>query len=116
MRLEDEEIDCRLRSAVEPNAQIIDRVVREALAAQPQRVNPMQITVRTLLAVAVCLAIVLVGRKSPDPPVEVFRLEYVGNLAVFEYPDGSTLLLTPDSIDRGPRSQLNLIIIGGDKP
>ncbi len=116
MRLEDEEIDRRLRSAVEPEGPVVERVVRSALAAPPRRGVPMRILKLALVAAAVCIAIVLVERKSPTPAVEVFRLEYVGNLAVFEYPDGSTCLLSPDLTDRGPQSQLNLIMIGGEKP
>ncbi len=116
MRLEDEEIDRRLRSAVEPEGLVVDRVVRTALTAPPRRGMPMRILKLALVAVAVCIAIVLVERKSPPPAVEVFRLEYVGNLAVFEYPDGSTYVVSPDLTDWGQQSHLNLIMIGGEKP
>jgi hypothetical protein len=116
MHLEDDELDTRLRSAVEPDPRIIDRVVKSALAVPSRRITPARIAAWAVLALSVSLMILFFSRKPPNPPLEVFHLEYVGNLAVLEYPDGSTCLLTPDLTERGPQPQLNLIIVGGDKP
>jgi hypothetical protein len=116
MHLEDEDVDRRIRSAVEPGPEVIDRVVAAALASKPHPRTPILIAGMALLTAAVCLSVLFIRHQPPDAPITVFQIEYVGNLAVFEYPDGSTSIVTPESAGRGQQEHLNLILFEGDKP
>lgn len=109
------ELERRIRAAFEPNAESVDRVVAAAMRPRPRR--QMRLYVAAALALA---AISIVAVRLWFPPTHVqaenIRLEYVGNVALIEFPDGSSLVVSPDKINQGSHAQLNLIILEGDKP
>ncbi|MBS1212344.1 MAG: hypothetical protein H6R26_960 [Proteobacteria bacterium] len=112
---EDEELEQRLRAVFEPEAESVDRVVRVALHSPYRR--PMMLRIATVLALVGALVVLLVlTRPRSDLRAESLRLEYVGDLALFEFPDGSCWLVTPDEKRQGSHAPLNLILVEGDEP
>lgn len=110
---DDNELEQHMRKAFEPDAESIDRVI--AAAIRPQR-KPTRLRVAVMLAVAGILLIAAIFRfQSIHVYAENIRLEYVGSVVLIEFPDGSSLIVSPDKIDQGP-NYLNLIFLEGDKP
>ena len=109
------ELERRMRAAFEPDAESVNRVVAAAMRPRPRR--PMRLYVTAALALA---GISIVAVRLWFPPTHVqaesIRLEYVGNVALIEFPDGSSWIVSPDKINQGSHAQLNLIILEGDKP
>jgi len=111
----EEDLERSLREAFEPDAESVDRVVAAALRPRPRR--SMKLYIATALTLA-AISIIAVRLWFPPTPVkaESIRLEYLGNVALIEFPDGSSWMVSPDKINQGPHAQLNLIILEGDKP
>ena len=109
------ELEQRMRAAFEPDAESVDRVVAAAMRPRPRR--QMRLYVAAALALA---AISIVTVRLWFPPTHVraenIRLEYVGNVALLEFPDGSSWVVSSDTADQGSPTHLNLIILEGDKP
>jgi ferric-dicitrate binding protein FerR (iron transport regulator) len=111
---DDNEYEQRLRAAFEPEPEAIDRVV--AAATQPRSSRPMVLRVAAGSAVAAVVIVWLFLSLQPfTVKAESVRLEYVGNVALLEFPDGSCWLVTPDSNDKARSAPLNMIILEGDK-
>jgi ferric-dicitrate binding protein FerR (iron transport regulator) len=109
------ELERRMRAAFEPEAESVDRVVAAAMRPRPRR--PMKSYIAAALALA-AISIIAVRLWFPQTHVQAenIRLEYVGSVALIEFPDGSSWVVSPDKINQGPHAQLNLIILEGDKP
>ena len=109
------ELERSMREAFEPDAESVNRVVAAALRPQPRR--PMKLYIAAALVLA-AISIIAVHLWFPGTHVqaETIRLEYVGNVVIIEFPDGSSWVVSPDKINQGPHPQLNLIILEGDKP
>ena len=113
-RQDDNELEQHMRTAFEPDAESIDRVIAGAIR---HRRRPMRLRVAVILAMAGILLIALVLRfQSMHVRAESVRMEYVGSVILFEFPDGSSLIVSPDNADQGPTSDLNLIFLEGDNP
>jgi hypothetical protein len=114
-RQEDDELEQRLRAAFEPEAETVNRVVAAALRTPHRR--PMMWRVAAALALVGALVVFLVlMRPRSDLQAESLRLEYVGSVALFEFPDGSCWLVSPDAARQGSQTPLNLIVVEGDEP
>ena len=110
---DDNELEQRMQKAFEPKTESIDRVIAAAIRPQPK---PVRLRVAVMLAVAGILLIAAILRfQSIHVYAENIRLEYVGSVALIEFPDGSSLIVSPDNTDQGP-NYLNLILLEGDKP
>ncbi len=112
---EGDELEQRLRAAFEPKEAAVRRVI--AAAMQPRRRRPAALSAAAAFT-AVCAALVwLFFTRQPAPVhAESIRLEYIGTVALIEFPDGSSWVVSPDAASQGPNTQLNLIIYGGDEP
>jgi hypothetical protein len=109
----DEDLDGALRAAYDPDPEVVRRTVSAALlqgAYRPRRWAPTLAFAALLL---VCL--ILFRQFSPVQP-DTYRLDYVGGVAVLQYPDGTSWLVTPDAAGENAPAGLNLIVVGGDQP
>jgi len=112
---DDNELDERMRAAFEPDAESVDRVVSAAMRPRPR--SPMRLRVATALALAGVSGVAAILWFLPTHVrAESIRLEYVGNIALIEFRDGSSWVVSPDTANQGPTTHLNLIILEGDKP
>lgn len=112
---DDNELEQRMRAAFEPDAESIDRVVTAAMRPRPRR--SMRLRAATALALAgISVVAVILYFRPTHIHDESIRLEYVGNVALLEFPDGSSWVVSPDTANQGPPTHLNLIILEGDKP
>ncbi len=116
---DDNEFEQRMRAAFEPDAESVDRVVAAAMRPRPRR--RMRLLVATALALAGILAGILVviaflWLQPTHVYAESIRLEYVGNVALIEFRDGNSWVVSPDTANQGSPTHLNLIILEGDKP
>jgi hypothetical protein len=112
---DDNELEQRMRAAFEPDAESVDRVVAAAMRPQPRR--PMRLLVATALALAgISVVAVVLWFQPTHVRAESIQLEYVGNVALLEFRDGSSWIVSPDTANQGPPINLNLIILEGDKP
>lgn len=109
------ELERRMRAAFEPDAESVDRVVTAAMRPRPRR--PRRLYVAAALALAgISIVAVRLWFPTTDVQAESIRLEYLGNIALIEFPDGRSWVVSPDKINPDPHAQLNLIILEGDKP
>jgi len=113
--LGDNEYEQRLRTAFEPDSQAIDRVVAAAMKPGARRPKVLRVVVALALTGVVLVWLFLSLQPSPVR-ADSARLEYVGDVALLKFSDGSCLVLSPDPIREGRSSNLNIIIIGGEKP
>ena len=112
---DDNEFEQRMRAAFEPDAESVDRVIAAAMRLRPR--SPMRLRVVTALALAgISVVAVILWFQPTHLHTETIRLEYVGNVALLEFPDGSSWVVSPDTADQCHPSHLNLIILEGDKP
>lgn len=112
---DDNELEQRIRAAFEPDAESVDRVIAAAMRPRPRR--PMRLLAATTLALAgISVVIVVLWFQPAHVHAESIRLEYVGNVAFFKFPDGSSWIVSPDTVNQGPPTHLNLVILEGDKP
>lgn len=111
---DDNELEQRMKTAFEPDAKTIDRIIVAAI--RPQRRSGM-LRVAVMLALAgIVLIAVLFQFQSIQGSAESIRMEYAGNVALIEFPDGSSLVVSPDYSDQNQTSCLSLIILEGDNP
>ena len=115
IRSEDNELERQLRAAFEPDAEIVERVVAAALSSPHRRPTVLRVAAASALA-AVLLAALLLMRPRSEVQAESLRLEYVGEVALFESPDGTSWLVTPDAANQGSQTHLNLIVVEGEEP
>jgi hypothetical protein len=109
---DDSELDRRMRAAFEPDAESIGRVIA---AAVRHRHKPITLRVASMLAIAAILLIAVILRlQSTRVHADCIKLEYVGNVALLEFSNGSSLIVTPGIADQGPTTCLSLIILEGD--
>jgi hypothetical protein len=109
------DLERSMREAFEPDAESVNRVVEAALQPRPCRPMTLYIAAALVLA-AISMVAVLLWFPQTHVQAESIRLEYVGSVALIEFPDGSSWVVSPDKIHQGPHAQLNLIILEGDKP
>ncbi len=112
---DDEELDRSLRTAFEPDATTVERVVAAAMRQRPRKAWIPRLATASLLAAVAIVALILWPR-STSVRAQSVRLEYVGNVAILEYPDGSSCLMSSDANDKGPQIPVNLILVEGDVP
>jgi len=109
------EYEQRLRAAFEPDTEAVNRVVSAAMRPRSNRSTVLRAAAAFLLAGTITVWLLLSLRPS-TVKAESIRLEYVGEVALVEFPDGSCLVVTPDSSAQAQSAPLNLVIFGGDKP
>ncbi len=114
-RSEDNELERQLRTAFEPEAEAVDRVVAAALRHRHRRPSVLRVVAATAL-VAVLVAVLLVMRPRSEVQADSLRLEYMGSVALFKLPDGSCWLVTPDAAIHGSQTPLNIIVVEGEEP
>ena len=112
---DDNDLERRMRAAFEPDAESVDRVVAAALRPRPHRPRRLYVAAALVLA-GISIVAVHLWFPPTDVQAESIRLEYRGNVALIEFPDGRSWVVSPDKINQGPHAQLNLIILEGDKP
>jgi len=111
----DKELEQRIRAAFEPDAESVDRVVAAAMRPRPRwTMRPLAAATLALAGIFV-VAVILWFLPTQDRP-ERIRLEYVGSVALLEFPDGSSWVVSPDTTNQGSPTHINLIILEGDKP
>jgi len=112
---ESNEWERRLRSALEPNGEAVERVI--AAAMSPRRRRPYgAIAAAALVLVSAALVWVYLAHEATPVHAESIQLEYVGTVGLFEFPDGSSWIVSPGAASQGPDTHLNLIVFEGDKP
>ncbi len=112
---ESNELEQRLRAAFEPNGETVERVIAAAL--RPRRRRPARfIVAAALVLVSAALVWEYFAHKIMPVHAETVRIESFGTVALFELPDGSSWIVSPDAASQGPDSYLNLIIFEGDEP
>ncbi len=112
---DDNELEQRMRAAFEPDSESVDRVVAAAMRPRPR--GRMRLLLATALALAgISVAIVILWFQPTRVYAESIRLEYVGNVALLEFRDGNSWVVSPDTVNQGSPTHLNLIILEGDKP
>ena len=111
---DDGELEKNMRAAFEPDAGSVDRVIA---AAMRPRHNSMRLRVAAALVLA-CIALIaaILWRQSTRVYAESVRLDYVGSVALLQFPDGSSLIVSPDNAGQGPKPCLSLIFLEGDNP
>ncbi len=112
---DDSDLDRGLRAAYEPAPEVVRQVAAGALAQRPRKPASRRMAAVLASAALLLACFVVIRNMSPVPP-ETFQLEYVGGVAVLEYPDGSSWLVTPDTAAESASAGLNLILIGGEQP
>jgi hypothetical protein len=112
---ESNELDQRLRMAFEPDSEAVDRVIVAAM--RPRGPRPVRlIAAAALTMVLVALVWAYLAHETMPVQAETIRIEYVGTVALFEFSDGSSWIVSPDAASRAPIENLNIIIFEGDKP
>jgi ferric-dicitrate binding protein FerR (iron transport regulator) len=112
---DDSELEQRLRAAFEPEAEVVDRVVVAALHPWHRRRMALRVAAAVAL-VAASLGLFMLTHPRSEVQAESLRLEYVGNVALIESPDGSCWLVTADATSQASPAPLNFIIVEGEKP
>ncbi len=111
---DDKAFEQDMRTAFEPDARSIDRVITAAI--RPRR-RPGRSRFAAMLAMAAILLIaVIFWFQSTQVHAESIRMENVGSVVLLEFPDGSSLIISPDNADQGPTTHLSLIFLEGDNP
>lgn len=112
---ESNELEQRLRAAFEPNSEVVERVIEAAM--HPRHRKPAGlIAVLALVLFSAVLVWIYFARETMPVRAESIRLEYVGTVELFEFPNGSSWIVSPNAGSKGPDPYLNLIIFEGDKP
>ena len=112
---ESNEMEQRLRAAFEPSSEAVERVI--AAATRPRRRRSAGLIAAAALALFLtALVWVYFGHEATPVHAESIRLEYIGTVALFEFADGSSWIVSPDAARQGPDPYLNLIIFEGDNP
>lgn len=123
-RLEGSErdLDRRLREALEPHPEAVERVVRGALAASPRSLRPVE-RLRLAPAAAVLATLGLVAGLlvlAPPPPQQApearISIESVGDLLVVHHREGGRWLIRNGGPVEGSLPSRSLIVIYGGKP
>ena len=111
----DNELEQRVRAAFEPEAEVVDRVVAAALGPWHCRRMALGVAAAAALVAASFVLFMLTYPRS-EVQAESLRLEYVGNVALIESPDGNCWLVTPDATSQASPAPLNFIVVEGEKP
>jgi hypothetical protein len=110
-----DELEQRLRAAYEPNREMVERVIEAAMHSRRQRPAGL-IAVVALVLFSAALLWIYFARETMPVRAESIRLEYVGTVQLFEFPNGSSWIVSSDAASKGPDPYLNMIIFEGDKP
>ena len=110
---DDRELDQQTRAAFEPDAESVDRIVAAAMRPRQRSTRRLRVAAALVLATIAVVAVILWFPLAHERP-EIIRMEYVGNVVLLEFPDGSSMVVSPDTADQGPLIHLNLIILEGD--
>jgi hypothetical protein len=112
---ESNEVEELLRTTFEPDSVAVERVI--AAAMRPKGRRPVGlIAAAALTIVLVVLGWVYLAHETMPVHAESIRLKYVGTVALFEFSDGSSWIVSPDAKKQGPIEYPNMIIFEGDKP
>jgi len=109
-------LEQQLRAAFEPNSEAVERVITAAMRPRRRRLAGPITAAAVLALVSAALVWVYFAHETMPVHAESIRLEYVGTVALFEFPDGSSWIVSPDAASQGPDTHLSLIIFEGDKP
>ncbi len=112
---ESNEVEQRLRRAFESDSDAVERVI--AAAMRPRSRRPIRLVSAAGLAmVLIALVWVYLAHKTMPVHAESIRLQFVGTVALFEFSDGSSWIVSPDAASQGPIENPNMILFEGDKP
>jgi ferric-dicitrate binding protein FerR (iron transport regulator) len=112
---ESTELEQRLRTAFEPDSEAVERVI--AAAMRPRSRRPVCLIAAAALSMVLAAFVwVYLAHEMMPVRAENVRLEYIGTVALFEFSDGSSWIVSPDAASEGPDECLNTIIFEGDKP
>jgi hypothetical protein len=112
---ESNELEQRLRTAFKSDSDAVERVIAAAMRPRGRRPLPL-IVAAALTMVLVALVWRYLAHETMPVHAENIRLSYVGTVALFEFSDGSSWIVSPDAASQGPNEYPNLIIFEGDKP
>ena len=118
----DIEIDRRLREALEPRPEAVERIVRAALASAPRPAEKFRLApALTVLAVLALTAGLLVLAPRPPQPEPASRqakisIENVGDLLVVHHREGGRWLIRNGGPVESSLPSRSLIVIYGGKP
>ncbi|HEX4498955.1 MAG TPA: hypothetical protein VIE43_24980 [Thermoanaerobaculia bacterium] len=108
----DIETDGRLRDALEPGPERVERIVRGALTrgrpARPRRLVPAAVGAAALLA----LALLFLGRPSPRASVSI---ENVGEVLIVRHPEGRVLIHNGEAAASSLPSGSMIVVHGGSR-
>lgn len=114
------ELDLRLREALEPRTEAVERIVRGALAPQRPverfRLAPA-LTVVAALSLAAGLFVLASGPVVPEPGRQAkISIENVGGLLVVHHREGGRWLIRNGGPAESSLPSRSLIVIYGGKP
>jgi len=112
-----DELDLRLREALEPRPETVERIVRGALSPRrPARRFPLVPALPVLVALAVAAGLLVL---APHPRRQAaVSIENVGDLMVVRHQEGGRWLVRNGGLGESPAPSRSLIVIyrNGDKP
>jgi hypothetical protein len=112
-----EGLDLRLREALEPRPEAVERIVRGALAGPRSTRRKRLVPLASVLAVLLAAAALLVSGPRPKPQEASVSIENVGDVLVVRSREGGRLLL--HNGEAGARSSSPsgslIVIYGGDR-
>jgi hypothetical protein len=110
------ELDLRLKEALEPSPEAVERVVRGALAASLRPKERLRLApAAAVLAMLGLVAGLLVLAPQPVPEAKI-SIESVGNLLVVHHREGGRWLIRNGGPAEGSLPSRSLIVIYGGNP
>lgn len=116
------ELDRRLREALEPRPEAVERVVRGALAASPRPVERLRLApaAAVLAMLGLVAGLLVLAPPPPQPPRQApeakISIESVGDLLVVHHREGGRWLIRNGGPVEGSLPSRSLIVIYGGKP
>jgi len=95
---EERDLDRKIREALQPDADAVQRVVCRALAMKEHRRFRLA---PPLVAIGVCVVAWLVYIGLPGEPPQILTLDCIGEVAVVRAPDGTSWVFSPDGREPG---------------
>jgi hypothetical protein len=108
----DTRIDERLRKALEPRPESVERIARGALAGGPPAGRRLVPAALAGAAALLALAVLFLARPRPQAPVSI---ENVGEVLVVRHPGGRVLIHNGEAAESSPPSGSMIVIHGGTR-
>jgi hypothetical protein len=110
---EESDLDRKIREILKPDAEVVQCIVGHALAAKERRRSRL---VPALAAIGICIVAWLIYVGLPRESPEILTLDFVGDIAVVQAPDGTSWVFSEDGREPGPSVETGLILYEGDPP